>query len=537
MSIRKTIGLIVGIIGFCIPLFVHLEGLSPAGHIALSILILAAAFWICEPIPIYTTSLLVILLGATLLSAQGPVYRTATLPLRAPTAVGDGLWEIPSAALTSKGQVYLVKGTGEATATPVSVTVVKSEGATAQVRGLGGGDARIVADSSHRLVGYRPASLSDYFRTLADPTIILFLGGLLMADVAVKYNLDKNLTRLILKPFGYKPRNIVLGLLAVTGTVSAFMSNTAATAMMMTVVLPIIAQLDAEDPLRRAVVLAIPIGANIGGIATPVGTPPNMVAMAALAKAGTPMAFGTWCLIGTPMAIIGILVAWTVLSWLFPSKQERFELKMTGSFDRSRKALMLYIVVGITVVLWITESLHGISSSLVALFTVAALTMTGVADRTDIEKIPWDVLWLVSGGIAIDVAMQSTGLGIWLISKIQWASLSPSVIVIVFGIVAFAMAQILSHTISATLMIPLAVNIGRSGIGGHGFDLVATCVIIGIGVSFGMSLPISTPPNAIAISTGMVDTRDMAKAGATVGIVSIVLMVILSQWYWPAILR
>ena len=228
MSIRKKVGLIVGIIGFLVPLFVHMEGLSPAGHIALSILILAASFWVCEPIPVYTTSLLVILLGATLLSAQGPVYRTASLPLTQPAAVGDGLWEIPAAALTPKGQIYVARGKGSAT--PVGVTVEKVQGATAQVKGL-------VADSRNRLggrghphLGYRPSSMADYFRTLADPIIILFPGGLLMADIAVKYNLDKNLPRLILKPFGSRPSSIVLGLLAVTGTISAFMSNTAATA-------------------------------------------------------------------------------------------------------------------------------------------------------------------------------------------------------------------------------------------------------------------------------------------------------------------
>jgi sodium-dependent dicarboxylate transporter 2/3/5 len=534
MSTRKILGLILGLIAFFIPLAVRFDGLSSAGHIALSILLLAACFWILEPIPIYATSMLVIFLGAALLSGQGPVYRNASLPLIQPKAVGGGLWEVPATAVTSNRQVYLEKGKGEVAA--VAVTVEQVEGGTARVKGLERGDARIVSDSRHPLAGYRPSSVADYFNTLANPIIILFLGGLLMADAAVKFNLDKNLTRLILRPFGTRPSHILLGLLAVTGLISAFMSNTATTAMMMTVVLPIIAQLEPEDPLRRAVVLAIPIGANIGGIATPVGTPPNAVALAALAKAGRPIPFGTWVLTAAPVAILGLLVAWRVLVRLFPSRREEFALQMTGSFDRSPKAILLYVIGGITVVLWVTEAVHGVSSSLVALFTVAALTVTGVVDRTDIEKIPWDVLWLVSGGIALDIAMQSTGLGAWLISKIPWGQLGKFLVVAVFALVAFAMAQILSHTISATLIVPLAVNVGLSGAGGQGFNLAVTCVVVGIGVSFGMSLPISTPPNAIAVSTGMVDTRDMARAGVIIGIAGIALMLILAQWYWPAVL-
>ena len=535
MGARKRIGLALGLIGFALPLVTHFEGLSFAGHLALGILLLAASFWLLEPIPIYSTSVLVILLGAGLLSAQGPLYLNAELPVANAVPAGADIWEVPASAVSQDGRVYVLTDTGETAG--LKVTVLGSSGTTARVQSPQIKDARVAADAGHRLVGYRPNSAAEYFNTLANSIIILFLGGILMADAAVKFNLDKNLTRIILRPFGNKSSFIVLGLLLVTGTISAFMSNTATTAMMMTVILPIIAGLDPEDPLKRAVVLAIPFGANIGGIATPVGTPPNAVALAALAKAGVVIPFGTWCLLATPLALLMLLVAWWVLITLFPARHSTFAVTFEGRFDRSPKAMILYVVGGITVLLWMTEALTGISSSLAAFFAIAGLTVTGVVDESDIQKVPWDVLWLVAGGIALEIAMKTTGLGTWLVSKVAWDRFGAFLIIAAFGLAALVMAEFLSHTVCATLFMPLVVSLGASGAAGKAFDLALTCIVVGTAVSFAMVLPISTPPNAIAMSTGTVDTKDMAKAGLLIGIVGLLLLLALSRFYWPLILH
>jgi sodium-dependent dicarboxylate transporter 2/3/5 len=535
MRVRKAVGIVLGVTGFAIPFLVQFPGLSYAGHLALAIFLLAAAFWILEPIPIYSTSVLVILLGALLLSAQGPVYMHAKLAWVEPVSAGGDIWELPASAVSAGGEAYLVTGTGSTHA--VRLSVLGREAGSVRVRSPRLAGAKVVADARQPLAGYTPSAIGDYFNTLANPIIILFLGGILLADAAVKFNLDKNLTRLILKPFGNRPAWIVLGLLLVTGIVSAFMSNTATTAMMMTVILPIIAQIEPDDPLRRAVVLAIPFGANIGGIATPVGTPPNAIALAGLAKAGVVLPFGTWCLLAAPLALLMLGVAWWVLITLFPPRRETFELELKGRFDRSPKAMALYAIGGITVVLWMTEALHGISSALVAFFAVVALTVTGVVKESDIQKVEWDVLWLVAGGIALEVAMKTTGLGAWLVSRVAWEHLGRFAIVVTFGVVALALAEFLSHTICATLTIPLALNLGALGAVGPGFDLTITCLVIGTAVSFAMVLPISTPPNAIATSTGMLNTRDMAKAGFVIGIAGILLTLLFAQVYWPYIIR
>ena len=535
MRLQKTIGFGLGLIGFVFPLLYHFGGLSFAGHIALGIFLMAASFWLLEPIPIYSTSVLVILLGAGLLSAQSPLYLHAELPAATPVSAGVDTWEVPAAAVSRDGQVYLLKEKGQTAG--VKVTVLGTSGGTSRVQSPQVGGAKVVADANHRLVGYRPNDAAEYFNTLANGIIILFLGGILMADAAVKFNLDKNLTRIILRPFGNRSSFIVLGLLLVTGTISAFMSNTATTAMMMTVILPIIARLDPGDPLKRAVVLAIPFGANIGGIATPVGTPPNAVALAALAKAGVSIPFGTWCLLATPLAILMLVFAWWVLITLFPARHPTFPVTFEGKFDRTPKAIALYVIGGITVLLWMTEALTGISNSLAAFFAVAGLAVTGVVDESDIQKVPWDVLWLVAGGIALEIAMKTTGLGTWLVSQVAWGQFGAFFILAAFGLAALAMAEFLSHTVCATLFMPLVTSLAASGVAGTGFDLVMTCVAVGVAVSFAMVLPISTPPNAIAVSTGMVNTRDMAKAGLLIGVAGLALMLVLAKFYWPLILH
>lgn len=464
LSTKQLTGLLSGIIGLIIPFFLNIEGLSEAGHVALGIFFLAAAFWMLEPFPIYATSVLVIFLQVILLSKEGFLFQSAT-------------------------------------------------------------DV------------YTPDSYTAFLGTLANPIIILFLGGFVLADAAVKYNLDKNLTRLLLKPFGTNPAFILLGLMVVTGLLSAFMSNTATTAMMMTVILPIIAQTNMKDPMRIGIALSIPFAANIGGIATPIGTPPNAVVIGALSQQGVNIPFGEWMILATPLVIIMLLFAWLLLLFMFKPSTKSIDLDMSGKFNKSRNALMLYGVFVITVLLWVTESFHGVKSAITALIPVVFLTLTGVVSKEDIRKLPWEVLWLVAGGISLGISMKSTGLAEWIVTSIDWSSFGTLMLILVFSAVAILMSNFLSNTVTATLLIPLAVSLATSGVAGEGFSLIIISLVIGVSASLAMMLPISTPPNAIAMSTGTLETRDMAKAGFVIGVMGIVLIVLYALFYWPLILN
>jgi len=526
-------GLVLGISGFLLPLVVVFSGLSFAGHMALGIFLLAAMFWMFEPIPIYSTSILIILLEVILLSVEGPVFMNAELPTETLNRASKH-FVIPAEAVSSQQLLYSIDSEGELVGNKVDVTPISKNRVQVEGASLTEG-MTIVADAQHRLVQYQPNTYADYLGTLASPIIILFLGGFVLAEASVKYDLDRNLTRLLLGPFGSTPKFIVLGLMLVTAVLSAFMSNTATTAMMMTVILPIIARIDQGDALKVGIALSIPFAANIGGIATPIGTPPNAVVIGALSQQGMIIEFGQWMLYAVPVVLVMLVVAWATIMGLYPAKTERLKLDLSGSFNTTLRAKILYGVFAFTVLAWITEGIHGINSSIIALVPVAALTFFGVIDKDEIRNLPWEVLWLVAGGLALGIALDRTGLAQWLISSIEWGALSRIWLLLVFAVVAVAMSNFLSNTVTATLLIPLAISMASSGIAGSGFNLLITSLVIGISASLAMVLPISTPPNAIAISTGMIQTKDMAKAGVLIGVVGLVMVMIYSIFFWPFI--
>jgi sodium-dependent dicarboxylate transporter 2/3/5 len=326
---------------------------------------------------------------------------------------------------------------------------------------------------------------------------------------------------------------IVLGLLLATAVLSAFMSNTATTAMMMTVILPILARMPDTDPARIAVVLAIPIGANIGGMATPIGTPPNAIALAALQKAGIHIPFGTWVMMALPLVLITLVICWVVLIRLFPARATVVKLDLEGQFERSPKALALYAIFGVTALLWFTEQQHGISSNIVAFLPVVALPMLGVIGKKEIHALPWDVFWLMGGGISLGTAIKDTGLATWMVGSVNWGSMATFAILAGLAFFAFILANFLSHTVTVTLLAPIAISLGASGQAGPGFNLAAVLVTIAVASSYGMTLPISTPPNAIAMGSGILETRHMVKAGGIIGVVGMVLVLIFARYYWP----
>ena len=463
MTKVKSTGLFLGVIGFCIPLLLDFQGLSMAGHVAMSIFLMAAVFWMFETIPIYSTSILVIFSQVLLLSAEG-----------------------------------LIDYSGVA--------------------------------------GYDPPSYSLFIGTLANPIIILFLGGFVLADASVKYDFDKNLTRILLSPFGSRTSTIMLGLMVVTAALSAFMSNTATTAMMITVIIPIIAKMDPGDPARIGVALCVPFAANIGGIATPIGTPPNAVVIAALNQQGLAVAFGSWMLYALPLAIVMLFVAWQVLLRLHPPSTEHVALDLDTKLQTSRNAILLYITFGITVLLWVTEGFHGIKSSIVALLPVVVLTLSSAFSKQDIRKLPWEVLWLIAGGIALGISMKNTGLASWLVGGIAWGDLSSVMVLVVFGVVALVMSNFLSNTVTASLLIPLALSLVTSGALEGTFGMLMVGLVIALSASFAMILPISTPPNAIAESTGVIKTKHMLLSGSIIGIIGVTLILLLAMFYWPNII-
>ena len=454
----RFVWLAVAAVVYLIPLIFEFDGLSPAGHRMFAIFLAAIVLWVAEPIPLFSTAALIIILEILMISDQALVGLPAD---------------------------------------------------------------------------FDPRSFRDYYAALADPVLLLVLGGFFLAMGSSRFKLDKAMGRLLLRPFGDKPSHIMLGLMLITGTFSMFMSNVATTATMMAVVLPVVAALPTEDRLRVGMVLAIPFAANIGGMGTPVGTPPNAIAIGQLAQSGISISFGKWMVMALPGVVALIFFAWWLIRRMFPSDTETIALKIEGEFDRSREARIFYTVFIVTVILWMTESFHGVTSSIIGFIPVVVLLVTGVLKEKDLQSIQWHVLWLIAGGIALGRGIVDSGLDEWVIGLISWESFGSTLIIGVFATAALVLSTVMSNSASANLLIPLGVSLAMSGT--VDVDPLIVGFMIAIGASLAMALPISTPTNAVAYSSGLIQTADMAKTGIIIGVVGVIIYLFFSPLLWSAL--
>jgi sodium-dependent dicarboxylate transporter 2/3/5 len=369
-------------------------------------------------------------------------------------------------------------------------------------------------------------TLVDYkalIGTFASPIIILFLGGFFLAMAATKYRLDQNLAKVLLKPFGQNPKWVMLGLMLITATFSMFMSNTAATAMMLAILAPVTAVFLDDDKGKIAFLLAIPFAANIGGIGTPIGTPPNAIALKYLTGSNY-ISFGKWMAMAIPYVIVLLIIIWILLLFLYPIKTDKIKLEINGTWLKTRKAIIVYITFALTILLWLTDFLHGMNAYIVAMLPVVVFSALDIINKSDLKNISWDVLWLVSGGIALGLGLEATGLAQHLIDVIPFQEFSPILIVLLTTVIAVLMANFMSHTATANLLLPLVAALGVSlssldAFGGNQMLILAAT----FSCSMGMALPISTPPNALAFATGNIETKHMAKPGVLIAIIGLLL--------------
>ncbi len=390
----------------------------------------------------------------------------------------------------------------------------------------------MLSDSAFNLFAVDPTSASllsykEILGTFASPIIILFLGGFFLAIAATKYQLDRTMAKMFIKPFGTSPKWVMLGLMVITALFSMFMSNTATTAMMLSILMPVMTSLDKEDKGRTAFALSIPVAANIGGIGTPIGSPPNAIAMKYLGSEYG-VTFSKWMVLGVPYVIIMILVAWLLLRYVFPSSTRQLRMDMApqkAATTRRFPAIVIYLTFGVTVLLWLTDFIHGMNSYVVAMLPVAVFLCFGILDKDDFKFINWDVLWLVSGGIALGLALDRTGLAQVIVEGLPFQGQSPYFIFGGAALIGMLSANFMSHTATANLLLPiiavLATSItGLEAYGGPKILLLSTTLCL----SLGMALPISTPPNALAYSTGLISTTNMSRIGILVGIIGLTMV-------------
>lgn len=357
------------------------------------------------------------------------------------------------------------------------------------------------------------------------PLIWLFFGGFVLAAGASRTGLDRWMAAHVLSRFGTRPSVVMLGVMAITLLFSMFMSNTATTAMMMTVLVPVTATLEKNDPLAKGLLLCVSTAAGIGGMGTIIGTPPNAIAAGMLdAVPGQQLSFFDWMLVGVPPAVFLVGVGWLYLVWRYPSARGRLDLSMidspallTDGSPRGIAPLWHRITVLLTFVtticLWMTSSLHGIPTAVISFLPITLFTVTGVLGGKDIRELDWDILLLLAGGLALGLAVKETGLAEWLVGALPLRGIGVIGVGLMISYLCVALSNVMSNTGAANILVP----IGIAAMAGGEAKIV---VPIALGASAAMCLPISTPPNAIVFTSGRIETRDFHAIGLIIGLLT-----------------
>ena len=370
-----------------------------------------------------------------------------------------------------------------------------------------------------------PENIDKYAQTFSSSIIWLLLGGFCLATAMTKTKLDQALFKYTLKLSGTNPRNLLIGLMSTTMVASMLMSNTATTSMVIASILPVLTSLGKKSGVSKALLLGIPIAAATGGIGTIIGTPSNAIAAGALKSAGITMEFIDWMKFGVPVAIVLTAVCCLALILIYIKDTTPISLdfledqKGVTSPELTRKRKIVSIVIIVTVGLWLTTSLHGLKVASICAIPLVVLTVTKVLEGKDIQGLPWDTLLLVAGGLSLGLALEQTGLLSHYAQKLLTLGLSSMILIFIFAFLTMLVSNIMSNTAASTVMIPLGMAI-----------LVAfkleVALIIAISASTAMFLPVSTPPNAIVYSTGLVEQKDFRLGGILVGLLGPLLAIL-----------
>jgi len=377
-------------------------------------------------------------------------------------------------------------------------------------------------------MGYQEAEdVKQYVETWSDSVIWLFLGGFFLAEGMKKTQLDTSLLRATVPKLGNQPKYILLGLMIITGILSMVMSNTATTAMMIATIAPIINKFGRNAPITKSLLIGIPTAGAIGGMGTIIGTAPNAIAVGALEGVGIQVSFLDWMIIGMPVALVLILAFWRALLSKFKFKTREISLDfLSQPLPHDRKdedekedlkidKRIMMTVLGLTLMFWLTSQWTGIPVAAVSAVPIVGLTMLGIIDADDVRKLPWDTLMLVAGGLALGLAVQQYGLADYFISQIAFNDINLYLLYIVFGIVTVILSNIMSNTATATIMIPISISLVTMNQLGAPLVMV---IIIALSSSCALMLPVSTPPNAIAFSTGMLEQKEFRFGGVLIGL-------------------
>jgi sodium-dependent dicarboxylate transporter 2/3/5 len=394
------------------------------------------------------------------------------------------------------------------------------------------------------------------------PTVLLYMGGFLLATAIEKWGLHRRIALNIINLLGTNLHRIVLGFTLATGFLSMWISNSATALMMLPIGLAVVSQFQLQlgdenrslsGNLGKNIMLGIAYAASIGGMATLIGTPTNAILRAVVKQLyDYEIAFNEWMLFGFPFALILLIICWYYLVNYGNKLPKNFHLAGGNSVISSQlralgpitfEEIIVLIVFGLVCFSWITRSfllsplLPGLDDTIIVLVGVVLLLLLPsskdgirILDWKTAEKIPWGVLILFGGGLALAEGFKETGLAEWLGQKFTLIE-GVGFFVLLLIIIASVnfLTEVTSNVATASMLLPILASVAIK-LDLHPFGLMVGATLA---ASCAFMLPVATPPNAIVFGSGYLQMKDMVKAGLWLNIISILLVTLMVYYILP----
>lgn len=365
---------------------------------------------------------------------------------------------------------------------------------------------------------------------------LLFLGGFVLSAGIQRAELDRLVAKAILKRAGRSPTRVVIAMMALTALLGVWMSNTAACALMLGLSNGMLSRIAWGDGFRKSLLLGIAYASNLSGLATPVSSPPNAIVMRYLAEQGSAPSFARWMVLAVPLLLVLQVVLVVFLSRRFPSEVKEVPIDDAPSPEFGKPQRVVTLVFLLTVFGWVFGGTWGMTSGTVALLPVVVFFGTNLLRTSDLRALPWDVVLLIGGGLALGTAVDQSGLALWAGRVLPIGTVSPFVLEASVAVLAVLISSVMSNTAAINLIAPIVMGI-------PGVAHARLLLIAAFACTLSMPMPMSTPPNALvygfsARSDGHreLSTKDMLLPGIVVTVIGLVLLALFSGVWFPLFL-
>ena len=403
-------------------------------------------------------------------------------------------------------------------------------------------------------------SLGDTTAAFGHKYVFLYVGGFIIAIAIEKWNLHKRIALNIINFIGTNIVNIILGFMVATAFMSMWISNTATSVMMLPIGMAIVAQLR-DNPATvenenlnfgKALMLAIAYSASIGGMGTLIGTPPNLVLAGVVEETfGYEITFAQWFKFGFPISIVLLFICWKYLtSFAFKFKQKEFpggrteikkQLNALGKIAYEEK--LVAGVFALTAVAWMTRSyllkplIPAIDDTIIAMISAIIIFLLPTKDKKrrllnweEAVRLPWGILLLFGGGMALAAGFKDSGLALWIGSQMTLLE-GVAIVLLIFLLITAVnfLTEITSNLATTAMLLPILYPMAKT-IDVHPFVLMVSATVA---ASCAFMLPVATPPNAVVFGSGYLRIPDMVKTGIWMNLISIILLTLFVYFILP----